>query len=84
LQPARAFRKLHYQPVQPGCGELAMTRYRLIVARLRGFWQEEDGPTATEYAILLAMIVLVAAATIQSIGERMYNIYENINTVMPE
>jgi pilus assembly protein Flp/PilA len=59
-----------------------MTRY--VVAHLRRFWQEEDGPTATEYAILLALIVLVAAATIQSIGERMYNIYENINTVMPE
>ena len=55
-----------------------------IVMNARRFWHEEDGPTATEYAIMLALIVLVAAATIQSIGERMYNIYENINTVMPE
>ena len=61
-----------------------MTRNRSIVALFKRFCREEDGPTATEYAILLAMIVLVAAATIQSIGERMYNIYENINTVMPE
>lgn len=61
-----------------------MTRLDSIVRLAQRFGREEDGPTATEYAILLALIVLVAAATIQSIGERMYNIYENINTVMPE
>jgi pilus assembly protein Flp/PilA len=61
-----------------------MNRLAQIAERAQRFVREEDGPTATEYGILLAMIVLVAAATIQSIGERMYNIYESVNTVMPE
>ncbi len=53
-------------------------------SRFRRFITEEDGPTAVEYAVLLALIVLVAAGTIQSIGSRMFHIYANINTVMPE
>jgi pilus assembly protein Flp/PilA len=53
---------------------------------LRRAWSfvvSEDGPSATEYAIMLALIVLVAAGTIQGIGERMMNIYENIETAIP-
>ena len=44
---------------------------------------EDEAVSATEYAILLALLVLVAVAAIRGIGERMYNIYENIDTVMP-
>ena len=44
---------------------------------------EDEATSATEYAILLALLVLVAVAAIRGIGERMYNIYENIDTVMP-
>jgi pilus assembly protein Flp/PilA len=77
-----------YAPIAPACnprllGESAMFPKAWVMDRARRFWNEEDGPTAVEYAILLALIVLVAAATIQSIGERMYNIYVNINGVMP-
>lgn len=48
------------------------------------FCREEDGPTATEYAILLAMLILVAVAAIQGIGSRMMNIYQNIDSSLPE
>ncbi|TWT43853.1 Flp/Fap pilin component [Phycisphaerae bacterium RAS1] len=48
------------------------------------FLRDEDGPTATEYAILLAMLVLVAVAAIQGIGSRMMNIYQNIDGSLPE
>ncbi len=61
-----------------------MKTMRRILARAQRFAHEEDGPSATEYAILLAVLVLVAVAAIRGIGERMYNIYENINTVMPQ
>ncbi len=59
------------------------TPIRLYAAVCR-FVREDDGPTATEYAILLAMLVLVAVAAIRGIGERIYFIYESVNTVMPE
>lgn len=49
----------------------------------RRLWQEEAGPTATEYAILLALLILVAVAAIMGIGERMMNIYVNVNDAVP-
>jgi pilus assembly protein Flp/PilA len=60
-----------------------MTLLRNALKRGRSFLTSEDGPSATEYAILLALLVLVAMASIQGIGERMFNIYENIETAIP-
>jgi pilus assembly protein Flp/PilA len=45
--------------------------------------REDDGPSATEYAILLALIVLVAVAAVRSIGTRMQGIYQSIDATMP-
>jgi len=57
---------------------------RRLTAVLWRLFRQEDGPSATEYAILLALLVLVAVAAIQGIGERMMNIYTNINTAIPD
>lgn len=46
--------------------------------------RDESGPTATEYAILLALLVLVAVVAIRGIGERIFNIYLHIDGVMPD
>jgi pilus assembly protein Flp/PilA len=43
----------------------------------------EDGPSATEYAIMLAVIALVAMGAIEGIGSRIYNVYASINSAMP-
>ena len=37
--------------------------------RLIRFLREEDGPTAVEYAVILALIILVAAVSISSITQ---------------
>ena len=42
-----------------------MTRYML---RVRRFLTSEDGPTAVEYAVMLALIVVVCLAAIGTIG----------------
>ena len=44
---------------------------------------DDEAASATEYAILLALLVLVAVVAIRGIGERMQFIYENIDSVMP-
>ena len=36
--------------------------------KVRRFMVSEDGPTAVEYAVMLALIVVVCLTTIQSIG----------------
>ena len=37
---------------------------------VKRFWREEDGPTATEYAVMMALILLVCIATIKALGAR--------------
>lgn len=39
----------------------------------------DDGPTATEYAVLLGIIAIGVMASFASFGDRMNDIYTNIN-----
>lgn len=39
------------------------------------FLRSEDGPAATEYAVLLALIGIGVLVTMSSFGDRMNNIY---------
>ena len=39
-----------------------------LTLKMRRFLVSEDGPTAVEYAVMLALIVIVCLTAIQSIG----------------
>lgn len=39
-----------------------------FVTKVQRFLKSEDGPTAVEYAIMLALIVIVCLTAIQAIG----------------
>lgn len=41
---------------------------KTFALRIRRFLESEDGPTAVEYAVMLALIVVVCLTTIQSLG----------------
>ncbi|WP_417379236.1 Flp family type IVb pilin [Gimesia sp.] len=49
---------------------------------LKTFLVEEDGPTAVEYAVMLAAIVMVCIAAIAAIGTRTNDLFENATTEM--
>lgn len=49
---------------------------------LKRFLEEEDGPTAVEYAVMLAAIVMVCIAAIAAIGTRTNALFENATTEM--
>ena len=44
------------------------------------FIKQEDGPTAVEYAVMLALIVLVCIAAIVSVGESARGVFEAVST----
>ncbi len=46
------------------------------------FVRSEDGPSAVEYAVLLALIVLVAAGAIRSVGESVQGVWQVIDTAV--
>lgn len=46
--------------------------------KVQRFLKSEDGPTAVEYAVMLALIVIVCLAAIQAIGTNANATFQNI------
>ena len=51
-----------------------------IVTKVQRFLKSEDGPTAVEYAIMLALIVIVCLTAIQAIGQNASSAFNDIAT----
>ncbi|MEP0847727.1 MAG: Flp family type IVb pilin [Phycisphaerae bacterium] len=51
-----------------------------MLQRIRQFLVNEDGPTATEYAVMLALIIVVAIAAITTLGQNVNATFEDVNT----
>jgi pilus assembly protein Flp/PilA len=49
------------------------------VAKVWNFLQREDGPTAVEYAVMLALIIVVCIAAISALGSSASNTYSNVS-----
>jgi pilus assembly protein Flp/PilA len=47
--------------------------------RVRDFLVSEDGPTATEYAVMLALIIVVAIAAITALGQNVDATFDSVN-----
>lgn len=47
---------------------------------VKNFLKEEDGPTAVEYAVMLALIVIVCLTAIRAVGTQTNAAFENIST----
>ena len=44
------------------------------------FMTSEDGPTATEYAVMLSLIIVVSIATISLLGAEVNTLFGSIQT----
>ena len=54
-----------------------------LLNKTRRFLAEEDGPTAAEYAVMLALIIIIAMGTITALGTKVSSIYSNLETTLP-
>ena len=52
---------------------------RTIAQKLLQFLKKEDGPTAVEYAVMLALIIVVCIAAITTLGSNANNTYGNVS-----
>ena len=52
---------------------------KAIVKRAKQFLKSEDGPTATEYAVMLALIIVVAIAAVTSLGEKVSGMFSGVD-----
>ena len=53
-----------------------------ITSKVLRFLKSEDGPTAVEYAIMLALIVVVCLAAIQSVGTSSSSVFEDVADIL--
>ncbi len=51
--------------------------------RVKSFLRSEEGPTATEYAVMLALIIIVALGAITGLGQTVDAIFTNVNNTLP-
>jgi pilus assembly protein Flp/PilA len=47
------------------------------------FLLAEDGPTATEYAVMLALIVIVCIGAITGIGQKVDSVFTSVDNGLP-
>ena len=52
---------------------------RAIADRLVRFLKTEDGPTAVEYAVMLALIIVVCIVAITALGTNANDTFNNTN-----
>ena len=53
-----------------------------FVSCVKNFLVSEDGPTAVEYAVMLALIVIVCLTAIQNLGNTAKAKFEAVNTAI--
>jgi len=68
--------RLFFAPSQEGVSMIA------VLQKAKTWLRSEAGPTATEYGILIALLVLCVFATMGQFGERVWRIYSVIDGAM--
>ena len=56
---------------------------KTLLLRARHLLVSEDGPTAVEYAVMLALIVVVCLGTITTIGVRANLVFNDVSNALP-
>jgi pilus assembly protein Flp/PilA len=77
LAPSTTLRAVGHKPNGLTTWRIAMKNFAL---KMRRFLVSEDGPTAVEYAVMLALIVIVCLTAIRSIGTNANTTFESIAT----
>jgi pilus assembly protein Flp/PilA len=53
-----------------------------VICSVKRFLNSEDGPTAVEYAVMLALIVVVCLTAIQAIGTNANTTFNKVATTI--
>lgn len=50
-----------------------------VTRHITAFLKKEDGPTAVEYAVMLALIIVVCIAAITTLGSTSSTVFANVD-----
>jgi pilus assembly protein Flp/PilA len=56
---------------------------RSLAKKVQRFLVSEDGPTAVEYAVMLALIIIVCLTAITQLGTAVNTTFTNIKSQLP-
>jgi pilus assembly protein Flp/PilA len=59
-----------------------MTTMQKLQERIVNFLKREDGPTAVEYAVMLALIIVVCITAITALGTNANKTFTNVATTI--
>ncbi len=54
-----------------------------MFGHVKRFLKSEDGPTATEYAVMLALIIIIALGAITGLGTTVSGIFTSVDGALP-
>lgn len=54
-----------------------------MMRMLRALWEDEEGPTAVEYAILASLIAVVIVATVGALGFAVQGLFTRLADAAP-
>ncbi|MFH1418465.1 MAG: Flp family type IVb pilin [Planctomycetota bacterium] len=50
---------------------------------IKAFLKDEEGATATEYAVMLALIIVIALGAISALGTKVSDTFADVESAMP-
>jgi pilus assembly protein Flp/PilA len=53
-----------------------------MIARVQRFLVSEDGPTAVEYAVMLALIVVACVAVVQNLATQVQSTFNSVSSTV--
>ncbi len=51
-----------------------------MISRVQRFLTSEDGPTAVEYAVMLALILVACITVVTTLGQKVSSTFNAVNT----
>jgi len=51
-----------------------------LIAKIRRFLVSEDGPTAVEYAVMLALILIAAITVVTTLGQNVSSTFSSVSS----
>lgn len=56
---------------------------KIWIRNLKSFLQDEEGATATEYAVMLALIIVIALGAISALGTKVSSTFAGVTSKLP-
>jgi len=55
-----------------------------VINRMRQLWAEESGQDVAEYAVMLAVILVIVIGTVRLIGSNANNVFSQVSSQMTQ